>query len=251
MMNLYSCSTDKAFYVTDLNNGNNVNTLVNVSQSGYTNLEYDQKYQRIFLTNESGELQVYNVIVFPPALVKKLQTSCMSCIRAFHLDLMNNYIFTGSVNGKICIMNVGVPGKEHLISEISTFGVSIKIRLCRYNSKNHELITADEDGRVTIWSLKEGKPVYMWEAHPQSAITQMWFDQEKNLLWTGGKDLSIRVWRLPEKWVSSQIIDFEKNKKSEISAKIAAEKIEKVLSKNDQQEDSDDDDLNGWDHYPY
>ena len=41
-------------------------------------------------------------------------------------------------------------------------------------NKKNELITGDQVGRVTVWSLKSGKPIYLWEAHPKSAITQMW-----------------------------------------------------------------------------
>ena len=108
---LYSCSTDKTFYVTDLKNSTN-NILINMGLSGYTNLELDNENQRIFLTNENGELSVYSLLSFPPILVRNLQTSSLSSIRAFHIDTSNNYIFTGNVGGKICIMNLSPPKKE-------------------------------------------------------------------------------------------------------------------------------------------
>ena len=162
---LYTCSTDRTFYVTDLTKSTN---------------------QRIFLTNETGELSVYSLKTSPPALVRNLQTSSLSSIRAFHIDYRNNYIFTGNVGGKICIMNLAPPNKERLISEISNFGVGEqKIRVCRNDPINYELITGDENGRVTIWNLKTGKPIYLWEAHPKSAITQMWYQHDKHILWTG------------------------------------------------------------------
>ena len=112
------------------------------------------------------------------------------------------------------------------------------------------LITGDENGKVTIWNLKTGKPIYLWEAH-KAAITQMWYQYDKHILWTGGKDLRIKMWQLPEKWVSDQVNNFEENEVKNITAKIAEEKIEKRINKKEGEEDSDDDDLNGWCYRKY
>ena len=249
---LYTCSTDKTFYVTDLTKKEVENILINTSMSGYTNMEMDVPNQRIFLTNETGELSVYSLKTSPPALVRNLQTSSYSSIRAFHIDYQNNYIFTGNVGGKICIMNLASANKERLISEISNFGVGEqKIRVCRNDPVNYELITGDENGRVTIWNLKTGKPIYLWEAHPKSAITQMWYQYDKHILWTGGKDLRIKMWQLPEKWVSEEVYSYEQTEVKNITAKIATEKIEKMVKKEGEEEDSDDDDLNGWCYRKY
>jgi WD40 repeat protein len=247
-LKLYSCSTDKCFYVTDLTKSSIQNVLINTSITGYTNMELDADNKRIFLTNESGELSVYSLRTNPPLLVRNLQTSSLSSIRAFHIDYINNYIFTGNVGGKICIMNLTAPNKERLISEISNFGVGEqKIRVCRNDPINYELITGDENGRVTIWNLKTGKPIYLWEAHPKSAITQMWYQHEEHILWTGGKDLRIRMWKLPEKWVSEEVKNFDKNEVNNITAKLAEEKLVKIqYEKQEGLLDSDDDDLNGW-----
>ena len=249
---LYTCSTDKTFYVTDLTKKEVENILINTSMSGYTNMEMDVPNQRIFLTNETGELSVYSLKTSPLALVRNLQTSSYSSIRAFHIDYKNNYIFTGNVGGKICIMNLASANKERLISEISNFGVGEqKIRVCRNDPVNYELITGDENGRVTIWNLKTGKPIYLWEAHPKSAITQMWYQHDKHILWTGGKDLRIKMWQLPEKWVSEEVYTYEQTEVKNITAKIATEKIEKMVKKEGEEEDSDDDDLNGWCYRKY
>ena len=244
-MNLYSCSTDKLFMVSGLKTKNQ-QILINMGFSGYTNLELDKVNRRIFLTNESGELSIYSLFTFPPTLVRNLQTSSLSSIRAFHIDTKNNYIFTGNVGGKICIMNLSAAKKERLISEISNFGVGeMKIRVIRSNPDSFELMTGDESGRVTIWNLKTGKPIYLWQAHDM-AITQMWYFNEDHILWTGGKDLRIKVWKLPEKWVSQEVDEFESQEVSNITAKLSVLKLEKTLNKEEGEEDSDDDDLNGW-----
>ena len=246
-LKIYTCSTDKTFYMTDLTKSVVENVLIDTSASGYTNMELDVKNQRIFLTNETSELVVYTLKTNPPSLVRNLQTSSLSSIRAFHIDYKNNYIFTGNVGGKICIMNLPPQNKERLISEISNFGVGEqKIRVCTNEPNNLELITGDENGRVTIWNLKTGKPIYLWEAHPKSAITQIWYQPEVHILWTGGKDLRIKIWQLPDKWLSKEVDTFEKNEVSNLTAKLVEEKMEKINQKKEGEEDSDDDDLNGW-----
>ena len=244
-MHLYSCSTDKTFYMTDLKNPK-TNYPINCATSGYTNLELDKENKRIFLTNETGELSVYSIQSFPPLLVRNLQTSSLSSIRAFHIDKKNGYIFTGNVGGKICIMNLPPNNKEKLMSEISNFGVGeMKIRVCTTNPDNLELMTGDESGRVVIWSLKIGKPIYLWHAH-DGAITQMQYINEERQLWTGGKDLKIKLWKLPEKWVSEEVDLFDKEEKYAITAKIAEEKIERQKKDEEGNVYSDDDDISGW-----
>ena len=250
-MNLYSCSTDKSFYVTDLKNEKFPNILIHVSTSGYTNLIFDTQNRRIFLTNEEGELSIYSTNVYPPNQVRSLMTSAMSCIRAIYVDNINNLLFTGSVNGLITIINLGLPGKERLITEMSSFSIGkMKIRVCVGNPKSNELITGDQVGRVVVWSLKTGRPIYLWEAHPKSAITQMWLQSDLNILWTGGKDMHINIWQLPEKWVSNEAENYEENEVKNITAKIAESKYEKKYKK-EGEIDSDDDDLNGWDYREY
>ena len=248
---LYSCSTDKTFYVTDLQSDNYDRMVITTGNSGYTNLIYDPENKRLFLTNEEGEFSIYSTVAYPPILVKSLMTSSNSCIRAAYLDNINKLFFTGSVNGNINIMNLGEPGKERLVTEMTSFSIGkMKIRVCATNPKSNEIITGDQVGRVTVWSLKTGKPIYLWEAHPREAITQMWFQSEYNLLWTGGKDKIINIWQLPEKWVSNEAQNFEECEVKNITAKFVESKLEKKYKK-DGQIDSDDDDLNGWDFREY
>ena len=239
---LYSCSTDKTFWVSDLIRSKN-SQMINSTEVGYTNLELDQENRRIFLTTEHGEIYVYSIVSYPPILVRNMQTSSLSSIRAFHIDKTNGYIFTGNVGGKICIMNLPPVNKEKLMSEISNFGVGeMKIRVCVTNPANRELMTGDESGRVVIWSLKIGKPIYLWHAHDM-AITQMQYEKDNRQLWTGGKDLRIKLWILPEKWVSEEVDLFDKEEKYNI----ADESIEKKEKKEGEEEDEEDeDDVTGW-----
>ena len=252
-MILYSCSTDRTFFCTDLKNNLFAQMLIYTGNSGFTNLIFDKDNHRIFLTNEEGELIVYSTVVYPPNMVRNLKLSTLACIRAAYLDNLNQLFFTGSVNGMITIINLGAPGRERLITEMSKFSLGkMKIRVCVGNSKNNELITGDQEGRITIWSLKTGKPIYLWEAHPKSAITKIWLQKEYNLLWTVGKDKKLNIWQLPEKWVSNEAQLFEDNLAKDVTAKIAENKIIKKYRKNkDGEVDSDEDDLNGWNFKEY
>ena len=58
--------------------------------------------------------------------------------------------------------------------------------------------------------------------------------------------MRIKLWKLPEKWVSEEVDLFDKEEKYAITAKMSEEKIEKQKVDEDGQLFSDDDDLNGW-----
>ena len=65
-------------------------------------------------------------------------------------------------------------------------------------------------------------------------------------MWTGGKDLRIKMWQLPDKFLSNEVDNFESDEIKNLTGKLIEEKMEKINSKKDGEEDSDDDDLNGW-----
>ena len=84
----------------------------------------------------------------------------------------------------------------------------------------------------------------------------MFYDEDSRLLVTGGKDRSIKFWRLPERWTSEEVEKFEeteikvKKKLIQIQKDTAAMlKIQRSMSK--VAEDDSDDELNGWDFNNY
>ena len=77
---IYSCGSDKKFFLFEINYLSNITELAQ-SNSGYTNLEFDKVNQRIFLTNEAGALRAFLTNVFPPQLVNIIQTNSVHCIR--------------------------------------------------------------------------------------------------------------------------------------------------------------------------
>lgn len=244
---IYSCSTDKRCCLSEINYQS---TAVEIAHSdyGYTALEYDKVNSRLFLTNEGGILSVFSTTAYPPCLLTVVKTNTSNTIRGLHIDYKKLYIFTATNKGNISVLNLGQPGKEKLISEISYFGGNVEIRIVRYDSIKNELITGDQVGKVTIWSLKTGQSIYAWQAHA-SAITQMNYDENQRTLLTMSKDKKITFWKFPQDWMNEDLKQFEQNEIKNINDTLALLKMQKTLSKhnNDDDDDSSDDSLNGWD----
>ena len=243
---IYSCSTDKKFMLAEFNN---ISCITEIAESafGYTALLYDKPNQRIFLTNEGGILSVFSTGVFPPNLITVVQTHTSNCIRALDIDFHKQYIFTGTNKGDISILDLGNPGKEKLIKEISYFGGNLEIRILRYNPDKHELYSGDQKGKITVWSLKTGQSIYAWQAH-SGAITQMRFNRQKKQLLSVAKDKKIIYWQIPDSWVNTSVQKFEEDKMREINSARAKAKFEKLKKEGD--DSSSDDSLDGWDIRP-
>jgi hypothetical protein len=243
---IYSCSTDKKFMLAEFNN---ISCITEIAESafGYTALLYDKPNQRIFLTNEGGILSVFSTGVFPPNLITVVQTHTSNCIRGLDIDFHKQYIFTGTNKGDISILDLGMPGKEKLIKEISYFGGNLEIRILRYNPDKHELYSGDQKGKITVWSLKTGQSIYAWQAH-SGAITQMRFNRQKKQLLSVAKDKKIIYWQIPDSWVNTSVQKFEEDKMREINSARAKAKFEKLKKEGD--DSSSDDSLDGWDIRP-
>ena len=240
---IYSCSTDKKFMLSDMSTNS---TSIEIAQSthGFTALIFEKENDRLFLTDEGGNLRVFLTNTYPPTLINSIQTHTTNCIRGLDIDFKKQYIFTGTNIGNISILDLGNPGKEKYIKEISYFGGNLEIRILRYNRENHELYSGDQKGKITVWSLKTGQSIYAWQAH-SGAITQMRYDKKTKRLISMAKDKKIIYWQIPESWVSDKVKKFEENSIREINANRAAERMKKY--KNADDDDSDDDSLDGWD----
>ena len=243
---IYSCSSDKRFVVSEINFENY--TTITESLAGYTNLIYDKKNERVFLSNEAGVITIFITKTFPPNLVNAIQTNSYNCIRGLHIDYVKQYIFTATNRGNISVLDLGNVGKEKLIKEISYFGGNLEIRIIRYNSIKNELYTGDQNGKITIWSLKKGESIYAWQAH-NGAITQIYFDIDNNVLISGGKDKRIVYWKLPDNWINSDLEKFENEEIKKINDEKAILKYQSI-KKDIDDSDSSDDSLNGWDIRP-
>lgn len=245
---IYTCSSDKKFILTNLSEQNQCLEIEN-NVSGFTNLYFDKINDRIFLTNESGQVLIYIIDGDNPICVKVVQTHTKNVIRGLEINLKKEYIFTSTMKGDISVIELGMVGKEKYIEEISYFGNNQQLRVIKYNEEDNELITGDENGLITIWNLKSGNSIFTWKAH-YKAITQMYYDNAHKILITGSKDRNIFVWKLPEKWVNEDIERFEKEEIKNLNDQLAILRLKKSLEKKDNDDSSDDDSLDGWDIRP-
>ena len=245
---IYSCGSDKKFILSEISYLSNV-TEIAESAAGYTNLKFDKKNERIFLTNELGILSVFMTNNFPPSLVNVIQTHSTNCIRGLDIDFTKQYIFTGTNKGDISILDLGLPGKEKLIKEISYFGGNLEIRIIRFNNVDREIYTGDQKGKITVWSLKSGQSIYAWQAH-SDAITQMQYFPKIRQLLSMGKDKKIIYWQLPDNWVNDSIKKFQDENIREINNKRAIERLQQAKTRKEDDDDSSDDSLDGWDIRP-
>lgn len=156
---VFSCSTDKMFIWCKLGEREETHGEIAKGNFGFTNLHHDKVNARMFLTDEGGNIDVYSSSVFPPELVISVASVNKGCIRGLHFDMRKMLMFTCSMNGIIAVFDLGVPGKERMIQEISNFGDKAKYRIVRYDGDVNEVFTGDESGRISVWNLKNGKPI--------------------------------------------------------------------------------------------
>jgi len=245
---VYTCSNDKKFVVTYLTD-EKLHHEVETNHARFTNLYFDKENDRIFLINSIGQVNIYLANEEIPVCVKVVQTHSKNPLRGLEVSLRKYYIFASSMKGDISVLELGTPGREKFVEEISYFGANLQMRVIRYNEENSELLTGDQNGRVTVWSLKSGASIYAWQAH-KGPITQMSYDSAHKILITGGKDKKLIFWNLPEKWVNEDIERFEKDEIKNLNDTMAMLKFKKILEKKDDDSSSDDDSLDGWDIRP-
>jgi len=78
---------------------------------------------------------------------------------------------------------------------------------CRFliwREKTREIISGNQNGKVTVWSVKSAEPIYVLEAHSEP-ITKMEWIEEKQILITCSKDKSVKIWQFPLIWVNEEI----------------------------------------------
>lgn len=66
-----------------------------------------------------------------------------------------------------------------------------------WRSNNNEVITGGDDGVITSWGASKGEQICVNVLH-KKAITSMFFIESLNILISTGKDLRIKIWKLPD-----------------------------------------------------
>ena len=229
-MNIYSCSLDTLFFVTDLNNNSFSKILIFNGSFGFTNLNYMNNF---FITSEEdGVIRVFSNN-YPPKFLRCFQSKSLFNINC--LFCLNGFIFTGGDDGKICIINLINKNGYIKINEIYSFELDkIKVNSFDYNSKNNEIIICLEDGKIIIWDIFSLKNKYCFEPHDGFSANHIFFNKDKNILVSGGNDKCLKIWKIPEKWWNFE--NFNKETKN-FNNKENGDELDIC---------SDEDELNGW-----
>ena len=257
---IYSVSADKRFVASDINYNSQV-TEINKSPFDYTCLKPDLKYERLFTASEGGVIEIYSFNKYPPTKICSTSITGAGNIKDIYININQFYIFSCDVKGKISVLDFGSINNKNSnsssnsCSEISQFGGKTPLRAIIYDEVKKELITGDESGKIVIWSIKTGQPIFSWAAHENgSAVTKLLYDKKSRILISGSKDKNIKFWKLPENWVNSDVLKFENEELTKINNEIARRRIKAQQEieygiENDFDSDlSQEDDLNGWNY---
>ena len=213
---MYTVSNDRRLVACDVNFNSNM-IEINRSVHNYTKLCYDLKNNRLMAATDGGIIELYSLDKYPPQKNGRLRVSGLGYISDFYFNKNNSRLFTVDRNGKISIIEVGEKGKEKTSFEISQFGLKNCLNVIEYDNINHEIITGDIMGKIMIWNIKTGEPITSWVAHENMAITRIYFNKLKNILITGAKDKSIKIWKIPEFWYDPQIEKYETEELNKIN----------------------------------
>ena len=213
---MYTVSNDRRFVACDVN-FNSKMIEINRSVHNYTKLCSDLKNNRLLAATDGGIIELYSLESYPPEKRGKIRISGLGYISDFYFNKNNSRLFTTDRNGKISIIEVGEIGKEKTSSQISQFGFKNCLNVIEYDNIKHEIITGDIMGKIMIWNIKTGEPITSWVAHENMAITRIYFNKIKNILITGAKDKSIKIWKIPVFWFDPQIEKYENEELSKIN----------------------------------
>ena len=249
---LYSVSTDKRFVSSEIYSNKKL-TEINKSQTEYTRLKPDIKNYLLITATEGGVVDIFSYKKFPPNKISTTSIMSLGSIRDFYINNIHNYIYTCDKKGKISILDFGSSNTKTCL-EISQFKGKNPLRNIIYDDNKKNIITGDEIGNITIWCMKTGQPIFSWVAHPNSAITKLYYDEVDRILVSGAKDKNLKFWKLPNEWINEDVVKFEneglKNINNEIARRrIKAQKEFEEGIENDFDSDlSQEDDLNGWNY---
>ena len=256
---VYSVSSDKKFVASEINYNSQI-TEISRSPFDYTCLKPDVKYDRLFTASEGGIIEIFSIKKFPPNKICSTSITGVGNIRDIFININQFYIFACDVKGKISVLDFGSINNNNnnngnFCSEISQFGGKTALRAIIYDENKKELITGDESGKIVVWSIKTGQPIFSWGAHDNgSAVTKLTYDQNNRILISGAKDKSIKFWKLPDNWINSEVLKFENEELKKINNEIARRRIKAQQEiedgiENDFDSDlSQEDDLNGWNY---
>ena len=237
-MELYSCSLDCMFFVSNLKETINDKSLIYNNTCGFTGLKYIKEYN-IFLTfDEDGYILIFSFNNLYYTLFLHIQTTALDKLNS--MFSYENFVITGGEHGKINIIDLSnLINME--VKEINSINFDDnKINCITYNSKKDEIIIGNEKGNIIIWNNKINNYICCWKGHTPYSVKHLWID-ENYILWSSGDDKKIKMWKLPEKWFDDEIYLNSFNNEEKKSKKNIFD-----LGENIDCISSDEDEMNGW-----
>jgi WD40 repeat protein len=250
---MYTVSNDKRFAVSDVNFDSKM-IEINKSVHNYTKLLADDENNRLFAATEGGIIELYSLDKYPPEKRCRIRIHGAGCISDFCYNKINSHLFTCDKSGKISVIEIGGVRKEKTSTQISQFGFKNCLSVIEYIDTRHEIITGDINGKVTVWNIKTGDPIISWIAHKNMVITRISYNKENNILITGSKGKSVKIWKIPEFWYDQKFEEYENVVLTKINNELRKKKIkmEQIMHGNDvnyeSEQSENEEDLNGWNY---
>ena len=252
---MYTISTDRRFVLCDINYLNSKMIEINRSVHNYTKLCLDIEKNRIFTATDGGIIEIYTTEQYPAKKVGKIRVSGLGYITDLFYDKKNSRLFTCDKKGKITIFEIGEVGKEKISLEISQFGFKNPFNAVKYDNTKKEIITGDILGKITIWNIKTGEPIYSFISHNKYPINCLFYSDKERLVISGGRDKSVKIWKIPQFWFDEKIEKYETEELVKINNELKKKRIqmEKIIEgNNDVNYENDfsdnEEELNGWNY---
>lgn len=157
---------------------NNSSQIIEITRSSfeYNCLKPDIKYDRLFTASEGGTIEIFSIKQFPPSKICSTSLTGVGNIIDMYININQFYIFACDGKGKITVLDFGSINNNNngSCTEISQFGGKSALRTITYDENKKELITGDEGGKIVVWSIKTGQPIFSWAAHDNGfSITRL------------------------------------------------------------------------------
>ncbi|KRX00925.1 WD40-repeat-containing domain [Pseudocohnilembus persalinus] len=193
---LYSISRDKQLNVTNISKENGA-IESKIFPTILNTMVLEKLQDRLYLGGQDGRIYIYQCKVFEKlkALHKIDADGPNNSIVSMSIN--KKFLLVASVFGYVQVYDLKEPGKEKLMSPISTLRFDTDIRSLAFNYKDREVYANNNNGVVILDSTK-GNPIKAIAAHSEQ-ITQIQLIEEESLLITASKDMSVKVYKIRPK----------------------------------------------------
>ena len=234
--NIYFISSEKTFYLIDINEEKI--TKIKKNEFNYTTINLDLDKKRLFLTNEKGDIEIYNII---NSLTQILSIKTISGEKILNLQFSKDkkFFFVCDLNGKISMFNLKEINNEKNITQIFCFGKKDRVNYIQINNLNNNIFSCDNKGRISIYDLNKKNDIYSLITHSNLSIKKISYDEENKILISSGKDKQIIFWKIPDNIFNIEIEEFEKKEEDKFK-----EEMNKINTL--EYDFNFEDDLNGW-----